>query len=76
MGVSVKEIIDAVEEVTGKTVPLRYGPRRPGDPAMLVAEPSRAKELLGWEAAHKDVREMVRSAWAWISGPSQGRFKA
>jgi UDP-glucose 4-epimerase len=76
VGVSVKEIIDAVEEVTGKTVPLRYGPRRPGDPAMLVAEPSRAKTLLGWEASHKDVRDMVQSAWAWISGPNGGRFKA
>jgi UDP-glucose-4-epimerase GalE len=76
VGVSVKEIIDAVEEVTGKPVPVRYGPRRPGDPAMLVAEPSRAKTLLGWEAAHKDVRDMVRSAWAWVSGPNGGRFKA
>lgn len=76
VGVSVKEIIDAVEEVTGKSVPLRYGPRRPGDPAMLVAEPSRAKTLLGWEAAHKDVRDMVKSAWAWVSGPNGGRFKA
>jgi UDP-glucose 4-epimerase len=76
VGVSVKEIIDAVEEVTGKTVPVSYGPRRAGDPAMLVAEPSRAKSLLGWEAAHKDVRDMVRSAWAWVSGPNGGHFKA
>jgi UDP-glucose-4-epimerase GalE len=76
VGVSVKEIIDAVEEVTGKTVPVSYGPRRAGDPAMLVAEPSRAKTLLGWEAAHKDVRDMVRSAWAWVSGPNGGHFKA
>jgi UDP-glucose-4-epimerase GalE len=76
VGVSVREIINAAEEVTGKTVPVSYGPRRAGDPDMLVAEPSRAKQLLGWEAQRKDVRDMVRSAWAWISGPNGGRFKA
>lgn len=74
VGVSVQEIISAVEEITGKPVPVRYGARRPGDPAMLVADPSLAKSLLGWEAARKDVREMVRSAWAWMSGPRGGRY--
>ncbi len=76
VGVSVKEIIAAVEEVTGRQVPVKYGPRRAGDPAMLVADPSLAKELLGWSAARRDVREMVRSAWAWTSGPNQGKFPA
>jgi UDP-glucose 4-epimerase len=74
VGVSVKEIISAVEEVTGKTVPVRYGPRRPGDPDSLVADPALAKELLGWEASRKDVREMVRPAWLWMSGPNRGRY--
>ena len=74
VGVSVKQIIAAVEDVTGKTVPVRYGPRRPGDPDSLVADPSLAKSLLGWEAAHKDVRDMVRPAWLWMDGPNQGRF--
>jgi UDP-glucose-4-epimerase GalE len=74
VGVSVKEIISAVEEVTGKTVPVKYGPRREGDPDSLVADPSLAKELLGWVASRKDVRDMVRSAWAWMSAPGKGRF--
>lgn len=74
VGVSVKQIIDAVEEVTGKTVPVQYGPRREGDPPELLADPRRAKEILGWEAQRKDVREMVRTAWLWISGPGGGRF--
>lgn len=74
VGVSVKEIIAAVEEVTGKPVPVKYGPRREGDPASLVADPSLAKELLGWEAARKDIRQMVRPAWIWSSGPNAGRF--
>jgi len=76
VGVSVKEIIAAAEEIAGKTVPVRYGPRREGDPAMLVADPALAKELLGWEAQRRDVRDMIRPAWAWLSGPRQGRFPA
>ncbi len=76
VGVSVKQIISAVEEVTGKTVPVKYGPRREGDPDSLVADPSLAKQLLGWEAVRKDVRDMVRPAWLWVSGPNQGRFPA
>jgi UDP-glucose-4-epimerase GalE len=74
VGVSVKEIIAAAEEVTGRKVPIVYGPRREGDPDMLVADPTLAREVLGWSACHKDVREMVRSAWSWISGPRRGRF--
>jgi UDP-glucose-4-epimerase GalE len=76
VGVSVKEIIAAVEEVTGKAVPVKYGPRREGDPDSLVADPSLAKQMLGWEATRKDVRDMVRPAWLWVSGPNQGRFPA
>jgi UDP-glucose 4-epimerase len=74
VGVSVKEIIAAVEEVTGKKVPVQYGPRRAGDPPELLADPRLAKELLGWEAQHRDVREMVRTAWTWLSGPRGGRY--
>ncbi len=74
VGVSVREIIDAVEEVSGRKVPVIYGPRREGDPPSLVADPSLARELLGWTASRTDVREMVRSAWAWMTGPGKGRF--
>lgn len=74
VGVSVRQIIDAVEDVTGKKVPVQYGPRREGDPPQLLADPTLAKEELGWEAQHKDVREMVRSAWAWMNGTYQGRY--
>jgi UDP-glucose-4-epimerase GalE len=74
VGVSVKEIIAAAEEITGRPVPVKYGPRREGDPAMLVADPALAAELLGWEATRRDVRDMIRPAWAWLSGPRQGRF--
>lgn len=76
VGVSVKEIIAAVEEVTGKTVPVRYGPRRDGDPDSLVADPALAKQLLGWQASRTDVRDMIVPAWLWMNGPNHGRFPA
>jgi len=75
VGVSVKEIISAAEDVTGSKVPVTYGPRRAGDPAMLVADPSRAREILGWQAEHRDVRDMVATAWKWMDGPRKGRFE-
>lgn len=74
IGVSVREIIHAAEEVTGRTVPVAFGPRRDGDPPSLVADPSLAATLLGWKARRLDVRDMVRSAWAWMNGPNGGRF--
>jgi UDP-glucose-4-epimerase GalE len=76
VGVSVEEIIAAVEEISGKKVPVKYGPRRAGDPDSLVADPSFAKQVLGWEARHRDVRDMVRPAWLWMNGPGRGRFPA
>ena len=75
LGVSVREILDAAREVTGKEVPVKYGDRRAGDPARLIADPSLAKEVLGWEAEHKDAKAMVESAWQWMTGPRQGRFE-
>jgi UDP-glucose-4-epimerase GalE len=73
-GFSVNEIISAAEAVTGQKVPVTYGPRRAGDPPMLVAEPARAKAVLGWEALHKNPGEHIASAWAWMTGPRGGRY--
>ena len=75
IGVSVKEIIDIAEEVTGRKVPVKYGERRPGDPAQLVADPGLAKEVLEWEAQHTKVRSMVETAWQWMSAPHGGHFE-
>ncbi|MCX6852735.1 MAG: UDP-glucose 4-epimerase GalE [Verrucomicrobia bacterium] len=73
-GFSVKEIISTAEAVTGKKIPVTYGPRRAGDPSELIAEPKLAKEILQWEAAHKDPREHIESAWRWMSGERHGRY--
>jgi UDP-glucose-4-epimerase GalE len=75
-GVSVRQIIDLAESVTGRTVPVVLGPRREGDPPELVGNPAKAKAVLGWEARYRDPRAMVESAWAWLTGPRQGRYPA
>ncbi|HEX2475553.1 MAG TPA: UDP-glucose 4-epimerase GalE [Lacipirellulaceae bacterium] len=71
-GASVKQVIDRCREVTGHPIPTREGPRRPGDPPELVADPSAAKRALGWEAKHKDVRTIIESAWRWHSKHPNG----
>jgi UDP-glucose-4-epimerase GalE len=64
-GHSVQEVISTVEEVTGHPVPRRVGPRRTGDPAALVADPSRAHALLQWKAK-RTLRETIATAWNWM----------
>ena len=68
-GYSVEEVLKKVEEVTGHVVPRRMAPRRPGDPPSLVADPSRAKEVLRWKAK-RSLDDIVKSAWDWM-----GRWK-
>ncbi len=65
VGHSVKEVIATVEEVTGMSLQRRLSERRPGDPPVLVADPSRAQRVLGWKAK-RDLRQMVDSAWRWM----------
>jgi UDP-glucose 4-epimerase len=71
-GFSVKEIIATAEKVTGKKVPVTFGPRRAGDAIALYADPSYAKKRLGWEAKHKDPETIIRSAWSWFSKHPKG----
>ena len=64
-GHSVLEVIGAVEEVSGRSVPTRRTERRPGDPPELVADATKAGEVLNWKARFLDLRELIRTAWAW-----------
>jgi UDP-glucose 4-epimerase len=59
------EVIAAAEAVVGRPIDYEVGPRRPGDPPVLVASAERAKAVLGWTARRPDLEEMVGSAWAW-----------
>lgn len=62
-GYSVRQVLDAVVRVTGSPLPLRHGPRRPGDPAVLVADSRRIKAVLGWQPRHDDLEMIVETAW-------------
>ena len=64
-GYSILEVIDAAERITGNKIPRKLGPRRAGDPAVLVASKDKLKNILGWEAQHSSLEEIVGSAWAW-----------
>ena len=64
-GFSILEVIDAAERITGRKIPRKLGPRRPGDPAVLVASKEKLKRTLGWEASHSSLEEIIQSAWAW-----------
>jgi UDP-arabinose 4-epimerase len=73
VGASVKDIIDATEKVTGRKVPHRIGPRRAGDPAILIADPSKAAQILGWQAIQSSLPEILSSAWGWHKSERQNR---
>ncbi|MDI6774277.1 MAG: UDP-glucose 4-epimerase GalE [Verrucomicrobiota bacterium] len=64
-GYSVKEVIETARQVTGHPIPAAAGPRRPGDPARLLAAADKARTELGWKPKHPDLRAIIESAWAW-----------
>lgn len=64
-GFSVRQVIEAVDRVIGRTLPVREGPRRAGDPPTLISDPSRIKAELGWRPVHDDLDGIIRSAIAW-----------
>jgi UDP-glucose 4-epimerase len=64
-GFSVAEVVAATERVTGKAVPREVGPRRAGDPPVLVASNERAREVLGWLPRRGSLEEIIGSAWRW-----------
>lgn len=64
-GHSVLEIIDAMQKFCGKTLPVRLESRRPGEPGILTADNSKAKELLGWNPQYSDLPTLIESAWKW-----------
>ena len=65
VGASVQEVISTVQAVTGKRVPHKVGPRRPGDPPALVAYPAKAHALLQWKAT-RGLHDIVATAWNWM----------
>lgn len=66
-GVSITEIINSVERITGRTVLVHKGPMRAGDPATLVAYADKAKKTIGWTPANSSIDNIVKTAWTWYN---------
>jgi UDP-glucose 4-epimerase len=71
-GYSVLEVIECAREVTKREIPVQMESPRPGDPAQLIADPSKSKAVLGWSPAISDLPSIIRSAWEWRLRHPQG----
>ena len=72
VGFSVSDVMAAAERVVGAAIPHQIGPRREGDPPVLVAAIDRASEVLGWQPRRSDLGSMIGSAWAWRRAHPEG----
>lgn len=66
-GFSVKHIVDVASEITNCDIPFTMAPRRPGDAAILVADSTKARSVLGWNPEYTDVKDIIKTAWSWHS---------
>jgi UDP-glucose 4-epimerase len=71
-GYSVREVIQTARTVTGREIPVKVGPRRPGDPAVLIASSERIKRELGWKPIMQDLTVIIESAWDWLQRHPNG----
>ncbi|BAF58622.1 UDP-glucose 4-epimerase [Pelotomaculum thermopropionicum SI] len=71
-GYSVLEVVRAAEEVTGRPIPVHYGPRRAGDPSVLVAGSEKIKADLGWRPRFTSLGDIIGTAWRWHLGHPGG----
>ena len=71
-GFSVRAVVQAAERITGRKVAVSLQPRRPGDPARLVAAATRAQQVLGWQPKHSALDNIISSAWHWMQQHPRG----
>lgn len=74
-GYTVKEVIESAKRVTGIDFPVDYGPRRPGDPAVLFASPEKIRRELGWSPHYTEIDPIVATAWKWFQNHPHGYGK-
>lgn len=74
-GFSVREVIEAARRVTGHPIPVVESPRRPGDPAILVASSEKIKRQLNWKPKYPEIDEIIASAWNWRNRHKEGYGK-
>ena len=71
-GYSILEVLEAARKITGRAIPQKLAPRRPGDPAVLVASAEKLRRELGWDPRHSSLEEIIASAWAWKQAHPKG----
>ena len=71
-GYSIMEVVETTREVTGHPIPIEIGPRRPGDPDILIADSEQIRRELGWEPQYSDLRSIIESAWNWFQKHPNG----
>jgi UDP-glucose 4-epimerase len=71
-GSSVQEVMKAAAKITGKKIPVKILPRRPGDPPRLVADPAKAMSILGWRPVRSSLEDIISSAWEWQKSHPNG----
>lgn len=64
-GFSIKQVVEALEKVTGKEMKVEYGPRREGDPSQLVASSEKIRQTLGWEPQYSNIETIIQTAYQW-----------
>ena len=71
-GFSVKQMVEAARKATGKAIPAKIAPRRPGDPDSLIAASDKARKVLHWKPQYDDVEEIIKTAWNWTQKHPNG----
>jgi UDP-glucose 4-epimerase len=71
-GYTVSEVIAIARQITGRDIPVKMSPRRPGDPAVLVASSERIRQELGWKPKYQDLSKIIGSAWSWLQEHPNG----
>lgn len=71
-GYSVRQVIDTASEVTGVSISMTIGPRRAGDPSVLIAHSDKIRRELDWQPAYQDLRTIIDSAWQWMKAHPNG----
>ena len=72
VGFTVREVIETARQVTGHPIPAQVAPRRPGDPAQLIASSQKAMDKLGWRPRYNRLEDILATAWAWHSAHPEG----
>ena len=70
--ISIRAVLKAVEEVTGRKLEVQVSGRRPGDPAVLVATARKLRRELKWQPRHSDLKNIIQSAWVWMQNHPKG----